>query len=61
MENENEIVVVLKKLNQEGKGLYLDNIIELCNKDCNMEIANVISKLNKGADLNIIKKVGNKG
>ena len=61
MENENEIVVVLKKLNQEGKGLYLDNIIELCNKYCNMEIANVISKLNKGVDLNIIKKVGNKG
>ena len=60
MENLNEITVVLKKLSQDGKGLYLNNIIELCNKDYNMERANVISKLNKGVDLNIIKKVENK-
>ena len=60
MENLNEIIAVLKKLSQNGKGLYLDNIIELCNKDFNMERANVISKLNKGADLNVIKKVENK-
>ena len=33
MENLNEIIIVLKKLSQYGKGLYLDNIIELCNKD----------------------------
>ena len=39
--------------------LYLDNIIELYNKDYNMERVNVISKLNKGVDLNIIKKVEN--
>ena len=39
------------------KGLYLDNKVELCNKDYNMETATVISKLNKGVDLNIIKKV----
>ena len=60
METVNEIIVVLNKLSQEGKGLYLDNIIELCNKDYNMETANVISKQNKGVDLNIIKKVENK-
>ena len=60
MENLNEIIVVLKKLSQVGKGLYLDNIIELCNKDFIMEKANVVSKLNKGVDLNIIKKVENK-
>ena len=60
MENLNEIIAVLKKLSLDGKGLYLDNIIELCNKDYNMERANVISKLNKGVDLNIIKKVENK-
>ena len=60
METVNEIIVVLNKLSQEGKGLYLDNIIELCNKDYNMETANVISKQNKGVDLNIIKKGENK-
>ena len=60
MENLNEIIVVLKKLSLDGKGLYLDNIIELCNKDYKMERANVISKLNKDVDLNIIKKVENK-
>ena len=60
MENLNEIIVVLKKLSLNGKGLYLDNIIELCNKDYNMERANVTSKLNKGVDLNIIEKVENK-
>ena len=60
METVNEIIVVLNKLSQEGKGLYLDNIIELCNKDYNMETANVISKQNKVVDLNIIKKVENK-
>ena len=60
MENLNEIIVVLKKLSQNGKGLYLDNIVELCNKDFNMERANVISKLNKGVDLNVIKKAENK-
>ena len=60
MENLNEIIVVLKKLSQDGKGLYLDNIIELSNKDYIMEKANVVSKLNKGVDLNIIKKVENK-
>ena len=56
----NEIIVVLKKLSQDGKGLYFDNIIELYNKDYNMERVNVISKLNKGVVLNIIKKVENK-
>ena len=60
MENLNEIIVVLKKLSQVGKGLYLDNIIELSNKDYNMERANVISKLSKGVDLNIIKKTEKK-
>ena len=60
MENLNEIIIVLKKLSQDGKGLYLDNIIELCNKDYSMDKANVISKLNKGVDLRIIKKVENK-
>ena len=60
MENLNEIIVVLKKLSLDGKGLYLGNIIELCNKDYNMERANVISKLNKGVDVKIIKKVENK-
>ena len=47
MEKLNEIIVVLKKVSQGGKGLYLDNIKELYNKDYNMEKANVISKLNK--------------
>ena len=56
----NEIIVVLKKLSQDGKGLYLENIIDLCNKDYNMERADIISKINKGADLKIIKKVENK-
>ena len=60
MENLNEITVVLKKLSHDGKSLYLDNIIALCNKDYNMEKANVISKLNIGVDLNTIKKVENK-
>ena len=60
MENLNEIIVVLKKLSLDGKGLYLNNIIELCNKDYHMERANVISKLNKSVDLNVIKKVKNK-
>ena len=60
MENLNEIIVVLKKLSLDGKSLYLDNIIGLCNKDYKMERANVISKLNKDVDLNIIKKVENK-
>ena len=60
MEKLNEIIVVLKKVSQGGKGLYLDNIKELYNKDYNMEKANVISKLNKSIDLNIIKKVQNK-
>ena len=60
MESLNEIIVVLKKLSQDGKGWYLDNIIELYNKDYNMDKANVISKLNKGADLNITKKVEDK-
>ena len=60
MENFNEIIVVLKKLSQDRKGLYLESIIELYNKDCNMERANIISKVNKGVDLKIIKKVENK-
>ena len=57
MENLNEIIVILKKLSQDGKGLlYLDNIIELCNKDYNMDKANVISKLNYRINKEIIKK-----
>ena len=60
MENLNEIIVVLKKLSQDGKGLYLENIIDLCNKDYSMERADIISKVNKGVDLKIIKKVENK-
>ena len=60
MEHLNEIIVVLKKLSQDGKGLYSENIIDLCNKDYNMERADIISKINKGADLKIIKKVENK-
>ena len=56
----NEITVVLKKLSQDGKGSYLDNIKDLCNKDYNMEKVNVNSKLNKGVDLYIIKKIENK-
>ena len=60
MENLNEIIILLKKLSQNGKGLHLDNIIELCNKDYSMGKANVISKLNEGVDLHIVKKVKNK-
>ena len=63
MENLNEIIVILKKLSLDGKGLYLDSIIELivaAKITDNMERANVISKLNKGIDLNIIKKVESK-
>ena len=60
MEHLNEIIVVLKKLSQDGKGLYSENIIDLCNKDYNMERADIISKVNKGVDLKIIKKVENK-
>ena len=33
MENLNEIIVVLKKLSQDGKDLYLENIIDLGNID----------------------------
>ena len=60
MENLNKNIVVLKKLIQDGKGLYLENIIDLCNKDYNMERADIISKVKKGVDLKIIKKVENK-
>ena len=60
MENLNEIIVVLKKLSQDGKGLSLENIRDLCNKDYSMERADIISKVNKGVDLKIIKKVENK-
>ena len=60
MENLNEIIVVLKKLSQHGKGLYLEYIIDLCNKDYNMERADIILKVNKGVDLKIIKKIENK-
>ena len=60
MESLNEIIVVLKKISQDGKGLYSDNIIELCNKDYSMEKANAISKLNRVVDLNTVKKVENK-
>ena len=60
MENLNEIIVVLKKLSQNGKGLYLENIIDLCNKDYDMERADIISKESKGVDLKIIKEVENK-
>ena len=56
----NEIIVVLKKLSQDGKGLYLENIIDLCNKDYNMERADIISKVNKGVDLKIIEELENK-
>ena len=56
----NEIIVILKRLSQDGKGLYLDNITELRNKDYSMDKAIVISKLSKGVDLRIIKKVENK-
>ena len=60
MENLNKNIVVLKKLIQDGKGLYLENIIDLCNKDYNMERADIISKVKKGVDLKIIRKVENK-
>ena len=60
MENLNEIIVVLKKLSQDRKCLYLENIIDSCNKDYNMERADIISKGNKGLDWKIIKKVENK-
>ena len=60
MENLNKNIVVLKKLIQDGKGLYLENIIDVCNKDYNMERADIISKVKKGVDLKIIKKVENK-
>ena len=50
MENLNEIIVVLKKLSQDRKCLYLENIIDSCNKDYNMERADIISKGNKGLD-----------
>ena len=55
MENLKETIIAFKKLSQDGKGLYSNNIIELCNKDYNMERANIISKLNKDVDLSIIK------
>ena len=60
MENLKETIIAFKKLSQDGKGLYSNNIIELCNKDYNMERANIISKLNKDVDLSIIKEVENK-
>ena len=60
MENVNEIIVVLKRFSQDGNGLYLENIIDLSNKDYNMERADIMSKANKGVDLEIIKKVENK-
>ena len=47
---------VLKKLSEDGKGWYLENIIDLCNKDYNVKRADIISKVNKGVDLKIIKK-----
>ena len=55
MEKLNEIIVVLKKLSEDGKGWYLENIIVLCNKDYNIKRVD-ISKVNKGVDLKIIKK-----
>ena len=60
MENVNEIIVVLKRFSQDGNGLYLENIIDLSNKNYNMERADIMSKANKGVDLEIIKKVENK-
>ena len=60
MENLNEITVASIKLSQDGKSLYLENIIELCNKDYNMERANIISKVSNGVDLKLIKKAENK-
>ena len=51
---------VLKKLSEDGKAWYLENIIDLCNKDYNVKRADIISKVNKGVDLKIIKKVENK-
>ena len=60
MENLKENIIAFKKLSQDGKGLYSNNIIELCNKDYNMERANIISKLNKDVDLSIIKEVEKK-
>ena len=60
MENLKETIIAFKKLSQDGKGLYSNNIIELCNKDYNMERANIISKLNKDVDLSIIKEVEKK-
>ena len=59
MENLNEITVASIKLSQDGKSLYLENIIELCNKDYNMERANIISKVSNGVDLKLIKKAEN--
>ena len=41
MENLNEIIVALKKLSQDGKSSYLENIIDLCNKYYNMERADI--------------------
>ena len=32
MENLKETIIAFKKLSQVGKGLYSNNIIELCNK-----------------------------
>ena len=60
MENLKETIIAFKKLSQVGKGLYSNNIIELCNKDYNMERANIISKLNKDVDLSIVKEVEKK-
>ena len=60
MENLNEITVASIKLSQDGKSLYLENIIELCNKDYNMERANIISKVSNDVDLKLIKKAENK-
>ena len=60
MENLKETIIAFKKLSQVVKGLYSNNIIELCNKDYNMERANIISKLNKDVDLSIIKEVEKK-
>ena len=60
MENLKETIIAFKKLSLDGKGLYSNNIIELCNKDYNIERANIISKLNKDVDLSIIKEVENK-
>ena len=56
----NKIIDCIKKLKVEGKGLYLENIKNVCFQDYEMDCKTVNDELEKCLEKNMVKKVTNR-